>query len=274
MSLLPLNSRQGVFANTQMLLTDLDDTISTHGLLTDSVYQSLWALNKAGVKVIVVTGACVGWCDHLARSWPITGVIGENGAFYFSREGDVADHGKLQRQYWSSLEQLQQEQQSLLGKFTDHFDDFESYLTHDQHYRLAEVAVNVSQDLTQPDLARKAKVLDFCQQENISHSVSSIHINTWVSDNSKRQMCERVVQGFFGKSLNELTDQVIYSGDSLNDEEMFSVLNLSVGVANIAAVKDQMQSLPTYITPDSHGAGFEQIAEAIIADRNEALKNN
>ena len=267
MTISAIADRAGAFSNTEMLLTDLDDTITTHGLLTASVYQSLWALNQAGVKVIIVTGACAGWCDHLARSWPVSGVIGENGAFYFSREGDVADHGKLQRHYWSTLEQLKQEQQTLLAKFSTQFDNFQSYLTHDQHYRLAEVAINVNQDLSSPALARKEQVLAFCQQQIISHSVSSIHINTWMSDNSKRQMCERVVQDYFGKSLSELSDQVIYAGDSLNDEEMFSVLNLSVGVANIAAVQDQMTSLPAYITPDSHVAGFEQIAAAIISDR-------
>ena len=267
MKILPIASRAGAFANTEMLLTDLDDTITTHGLLTSTVYQSLWALNEAGVKVIIVTGACAGWCDHLARSWPVTGVIGENGAFYFSREGDVADHGKLQRNYWTSLEQMQQERQALLAKFSSHFEDFDSYLTHDQHYRLAEVAININQDLSEPKLEIRDKVLAFCKQENISHSMSSIHINSWMSDNSKRQMCERVVHEHFGKTLSELPDQVVYAGDSLNDEEMFSVLNLSVGVANIAVVQDQMKSLPTYITPCSHGVGFEQIAAAIIADR-------
>ena len=24
-----------------------------------------------------------GWCDHIARMWPVDGVVGENGAFYF-----------------------------------------------------------------------------------------------------------------------------------------------------------------------------------------------
>ena len=267
MSLFPIANRDGAFAKTEMLLTDLDDTITTHGLLTASVYQSLWALNQAGVKVIIVTGACAGWCDHLARSWPVTGVIGENGAFYFSREGDVADHGKLQRHYWTTLKQLKDEQQQLLATYSSHFDNFDDYLTHDQHYRLAEVSININQDLDAPALERRNEILAFCQQQNISHSVSSIHINTWLSDNSKRSMCERVVQHYFGQSIGELPDQLVYAGDSLNDEEMFSTVNRSVGVANIAAVQSQMTSLPTYITPDSHGAGFEQIAAAIISDK-------
>mgnify|MGYP000283008110 CR=1 FL=1 len=267
MSLIPLSQRGVAFSKVELLLTDLDDTVTTHGLLTGEVYQSLWALNEAGVQVIVVTGACAGWCDHLARSWPIAGVIGENGAFFFSREGSVIDHGKLQRQYWSTLEQLQQDQRQLMAKFSATFKDFDQYLTHDQHYRLAEVAINVNQDLAVPALERRDAVLAFCQQEGISHSVSSIHINTWVAQNSKRAMCERVVQQYFKQPISELPDQLIYSGDSPNDQEMFSTVKLSVGVANILAVKDQLKTLPTYLTTGSHGQGFDQIAAAILADK-------
>lgn len=267
MSLIPLSQRGGAFSKVELLLTDLDDTVTTHGLLTGEVYRSLWALNEAGVQVIVVTGACAGWCDHLARSWPIAGVIGENGAFFFSREGSVSNHGKLQRQYWSTLAQLQQDQRQLMATFSAAFKDFDQYLTHDQHYRLAEVAINVSQDLAVPALERRDAVLAFCQQQGISHSVSSIHINTWVAQNSKRAMCERVVQQHFGKPISALPDQLIYSGDSPNDQEMFSTVKLSVGVANILAVKAQLKTLPTYLTAGSHGQGFDQIAAAILADK-------
>lgn len=267
MSLIPLEARKGAFSGVELLLTDLDDTVTTHGLLTDSVYQSLWALNEAGVSVIVVTGACAGWCDHLARSWPITGVIGENGAFYFSREGSVSNHGKLQRQYWSSLPQLQQEQRQLLNKFANAFEEFDHYLTHDQHYRLAEVAINVSQDLAEPALARRDEVLAFCEREGISHSVSSIHINTWMAKNSKRAMCERVAHEMFGQPISALPDQLLYAGDSLNDQEMFATVKLSVGVANILALQSQLKCLPTYLASGSHGLGFEQIAAAIMADK-------
>lgn len=267
MSLIPLEQRNGAFSGVELLLTDLDDTVTTHGLLTGEVYQSLWALNEAGVQVIVVTGACAGWCDHLARSWPIAGVIGENGAFFFSREGHVGGYGKLQRQYWSTLPQLQQEQQQLMAKFTMAFEGFEEYLTHDQHYRLAEVAINVNQDLLEPAIERRDAILAFCQQQGISHSVSSIHINTWVAQNSKRAMCERVVQQLFGQPIPALPDQLLYSGDSPNDQEMFSTVKLSVGVANILSVKEQLKTLPTYLTTASHSQGFDQIAAAIMADK-------
>ena len=40
-------------------------------------------LRAAGLIVIPVTGRPAGWCDLIARQWPVDGVVGENGAFYF-----------------------------------------------------------------------------------------------------------------------------------------------------------------------------------------------
>ena len=33
-----------------------------------------------------VTGRPAGWCDHIARMWPVDAVVGENGAFYMRHD--------------------------------------------------------------------------------------------------------------------------------------------------------------------------------------------
>ena len=71
-----LASLRGVFF-------DLDDTFTTHGKIPACSFQALWALKHADVVAIAVTGRPAGWCDHIARMWPVDGVVGENGAFYF-----------------------------------------------------------------------------------------------------------------------------------------------------------------------------------------------
>ena len=68
----------------KIILTDIDDTLTTNGKLKSSAYSALERLSDAGYIVIPVTGRCAGWCDHIARMWPVNGVIGENGAFFFS----------------------------------------------------------------------------------------------------------------------------------------------------------------------------------------------
>ena len=64
------------------VLTDIDDTVTTEGKLTAAAYAALERLQAAGLKVIPVTGRPAGWCDHIARMWPVDAVVGENGAFW------------------------------------------------------------------------------------------------------------------------------------------------------------------------------------------------
>ncbi len=70
------------------VLCDIDDTITTDGKLPVESYAALWRLHDAGYGVIPVTGRPAGWCDLIVRQWPVTAVVGENGAFvYYFREG-------------------------------------------------------------------------------------------------------------------------------------------------------------------------------------------
>ena len=68
--------------NVRYLFTDIDDTISTEGKITQQAYDALWRAHDAGLVIVPVTGRPAGWCDHIARMWPVDGVIGENGGFY------------------------------------------------------------------------------------------------------------------------------------------------------------------------------------------------
>ena len=62
---------------------DIDDTFTTRGKIGGDAYQALWTLKNTGLRVVPITGRPAGWCDHIARMWPVDGVVGENGAFYF-----------------------------------------------------------------------------------------------------------------------------------------------------------------------------------------------
>ena len=79
LSSFPANDRDGI----KVVLTDIDDTLTTDGNLTAAAYTALESLHNAGFGVVPITGRPAGWCDHIARMWPVDGVVGENGAFYF-----------------------------------------------------------------------------------------------------------------------------------------------------------------------------------------------
>ncbi|HEX7199595.1 MAG TPA: HAD-IIB family hydrolase, partial [Dongiaceae bacterium] len=70
-------------ARIRALLTDIDDTLTDHGRLPAASYGAMERLREAGLIVIPVTGRPAGWCDLIARQWPVDAVVGENGAFYF-----------------------------------------------------------------------------------------------------------------------------------------------------------------------------------------------
>jgi HAD superfamily hydrolase (TIGR01484 family) len=71
------------------VLTDIDDTLTLSGRLPAIAYAAMERLKAAGLIVIPVTGRPAGWCDLVARQWPVDGVVGENGAFYFRYDDEI-----------------------------------------------------------------------------------------------------------------------------------------------------------------------------------------
>src|SRR5829696_2642011 len=95
-SLSELGYRQA--SNVRIVLTDIDDTLTTRGRLTAAAYAALEELQSSGVAVVPVTGRPAGWCDLIARFWPVDGVVGENGAFYFRYDHDAR---RMRRRFWA-----------------------------------------------------------------------------------------------------------------------------------------------------------------------------
>src|SRR5690606_41731060 len=73
-----------VAAAVRIVLTDIDDTLTTDGRLPADAYAALERLEAAGILVVPITGRPAGWCDHIARMWPVRAAAGENGAFYYA----------------------------------------------------------------------------------------------------------------------------------------------------------------------------------------------
>src|SRR5512133_1020129 len=78
------------------LFLDIDDTLTTGGRLPAASYAALEALHNTGLLVVPITGRPAGWCDHIARMWPVDAVVGENGAFWFRHD---AKAGRLVKRY-------------------------------------------------------------------------------------------------------------------------------------------------------------------------------
>ncbi len=72
----------------RFILCDIDDTLTVEGTLPAETFTMLHRLKESRFCVIPVTGRAAGWCDHIARFWPVDGIVGENGAFYFRYDPD------------------------------------------------------------------------------------------------------------------------------------------------------------------------------------------
>jgi HAD superfamily hydrolase (TIGR01484 family) len=253
--------------NLEYLFTDLDDTLTTGGFLPDHAYASLWKLRRAGVRVVPVTGGPAGWCDLMARLWPVAGVIGESGAFYF-----IYDHAKKKmRRVFAQSEEVRREnlekKEALLKRILTEIPG--AGAASDQIYRIADLAIDIRQDV--PPLAQGEieKIYEIVRAAGAVCATSSIHVNCWFGDYDKISSMKDFLAREAGRPLEDMQEKILYIGDALNDEPAFREIRHSVGVANIRAVLGRMKHPPRYICENKSAEGFTETAEFILKARGE-----
>jgi HAD superfamily hydrolase (TIGR01484 family) len=246
-------------AGVRYILTDIDDTLTRNGKLLASSYSSLWKLKEAGLKVIPVTGRPAGWCDMIAREWPVDGVIGENGALAFWEEtGPVmkADyHPNAVRNDHPVLEKIKKRA----------FAEFPQLrLAKDQFSRLFDIALDFAEENPALPLSVAERVRSIAEEEGAAAKISSIHVNIWVGSYNKLSMAERFLKNRFGWEAGTGDREVLFVGDSPNDEPMFSRFPLACGVANIARCKAFITHFPAYVSAREYGDGFAEVADSLL----------
>ncbi|WP_261816036.1 HAD-IIB family hydrolase [Vibrio gallicus] len=242
------------------VLTDVDDTLTWQGQLPPQTLIALQKLRDAGKKVVAVTGACAGWCDHIAQLWPVDAVLGENGAFIMEKK-----QGYLTLRSQTPLQEITANQQRLKTEVLNILSDYpELSLTLDQSYRLCEVAIDIGQN--------RPKVADSIIEDIVAKihalgahaTASSIHINTWYGDHSKRETSTAFLKQK-GLSEAEILKHSCYVGDSMNDQFMFAALPYSVGVANIEHYWTRLSHHPAVVMQQPGGYGFAEFTDKLLA---------
>lgn len=246
----------------RFVLSDIDDTLTTAGRLTAAAYGALERLAARGYRVVPVTGRPAGWCDLIARFWPVDGVVGENGAFYFRYDHQAR---QMARRFWlndaeraAARGRLDRLAATILGAVPG------ARLAADQPYRLADLAIDYREDAGPLPAEAVDRIVALMDAAGAAAKVSSIHVNAWFGDWDKLAMTRRFFSEAHGIDLDRQRDAVAFIGDSPNDEPMFGFFRQSVAVANIAEYLPQLAALPAYVTAGMGGAGFVEFAEALL----------
>ncbi len=252
------------------IFSDIDDTLTHKGKLTEDAYTAMWKLQRAGLRMIPITGRPAGWVDHFARMWPVNAVIGENGAFYFYLDQAKGRDGKLVQRFvqdkatraanrqrlWDTFESLRKEMPGL-------------EVASDQGYREIDLAVDFCEDVERLPESDIDCIVDAFVRAGAQAKVSSIHVNAWFGKHDKFSCCESLLQELYRERVAEVKEQYLYFGDSPNDEPLFREFPYTVGVANVRDFLPRMKSHPTYITRKEGGHGFAEAVKWILKQRGE-----
>jgi HAD superfamily hydrolase (TIGR01484 family) len=240
----------------QYIFTDIDDTLTWHGRLPVQTFYALEALREHGIQVIPVTGACSAWCDCIVRTWPVSTIIGENGAVIMSSQNGFTTEYLYQ-------EEIRRENRETLLSLAEEIQERipGAKLTHDTAYRDNDIAFDIGQDHS---LTREQcqKIIEICRANGANARMSSIHINVWYGAHSKATTTNMLL-----RRLKVPAAATIFVGDSANDEDMFKLLDTTVGVANIKPFLGSLTSAPSFITSKPGGLGFAELAEAVLQRR-------
>ncbi len=259
----PLAERSAV----RGVFTDIDDTLTTAGTITDDALAALHDLRAAGIPVIAITGRAVGWCMPKVQAWPVLAMGAEAGAVLLlpptpgsgavpekRYPNDVATRARHRQRLHDVSDQILRAMPGL--QIAPGAEGRETDIAFDHHEHA---------NLSSEDLARVRQLL---LDAGLTVAVSSIHIHGCVEPHDKFLGACWIVRELFGRELRDELDHWAFVGDSANDEAMFRAFaRTSVGVANVRDVAGGLQHWPAYVTPSARGAGFAEVARALLAAR-------
>jgi len=259
------------------VFTDIDDTLTTEGAITPDALQALSDLKAAGLHVIPITGRPIGWSEPFARGdaaqgllpWPVDAIVAETGSAAVTLRKNGLQPSSSVREQLSKLYQLdattraknfilmQAVAQQVLREIPG------AQLAQDSPGRETDIAIDHSEfsHLSPEQIAQAVQII---QSAGMTATVSSIHINGWFGAHNKLVGARWIVRELFGRDLDKERQRWAFVGDSTNDQVMFEHFTHSVGVANVRRFEAKLAHLPRYITHGARGAGFAEVAAAIL----------
>ena len=244
------------------IFSDIDDTITTNGMLSAEAYTAIENISKRGIEFIPITGRPAGWCDMIARFWPVKGVIGENGAFFFSydhkKKKMIRRYIQSEKERSEGLKKLKIIKQNILKEVAG------CAVSSDQFSRISDLAIDFCEDVPELPIDAVKKIKEIFLRSGATTKISSIHVNSWFGDYNKLEMTRIFTKEILGIELDSNKDKFVFCGDSPNDEPLFHYFPNSCGVANVKNFNSEMKYLPTYVASSKGGKGFVEICSKLL----------
>lgn len=258
---MPADARRDI----AVVLTDIDDTLTDHGRLPAKAYSALERLKHAGFIVAPITGRPAGWCDLIARQWPVDGVVGENGAFYFRHDDEkwqlVRHFAKSVRDRTHDAARLDEIRRAVLAEVPG------AAVAADQPFRMADLAIDFCEDVPPLPRSEVLKIVSIFERFGATAKISSIHVNGWFGGYDKLSTTRRFLADCFDIDIDRDKSRMVFAGDSPNDSPMFGFFPNSIGVANVLDFKDDLPAPPAYVAKGRGADGFAELADLLIAAR-------
>jgi HAD superfamily hydrolase (TIGR01484 family) len=252
-------------ARIRVVMTDIDDTLTDHGRLPAVSYVALERLKAAGLHVIPVTGRPAGWCDLIARQWPVDGVIGENGAMYFryldAERRMLRVYARDATTRAADRHRLEVIRAAVLAEVPG------AAVAADQAYREADLAIDFCEDVAPLPRESIERIVAIFARHGAVAKISSIHVNGWYGSYDKLATARRFLADTLGIDAEAEREAIVFAGDSPNDAPMFGFFPHSVGVANVLDFADRLIHKPRWVTKARGARGFAELAEALLAAR-------
>ena len=247
-------------------MTDIDDTLTDHGELGPVAVAALHRLADSAVPVVAITGRPLGWSAALLRNEPaaatLRALVAENGAVALlpGAKGLQTEYAQDAATRAFNAQRLQQVLARIVAEVPG------AMPARDSAGRATDIAIDHG-EFTQLPADAIAQVVARMRAEGMQATVSSIHVNGWFGEHDKFSGARWMVRRLFDRALEDELDDWIYVGDSTNDQAMFGRFALSVGVANLLHFRNELHTWPAWITRGERGAGFAEVADALLAAR-------
>jgi hydroxymethylpyrimidine pyrophosphatase-like HAD family hydrolase len=212
--------------------------------------------------LVGATGRPASWGQVLVRQWPVSGMVTENGIITLvPRAGRIE---VLDRITPAERQARRAAVAALVAELRQAFPELEP--SDDVMGRLGDYSFDIGESRVVPRETVLAAA-ELARQRGARVVESSIQLHVSYDADDKASGVMRFLRLEHGIDTTSATYRFAFVGDSENDASCFAAFHHSFGVANL---RGRPSLWPRYRSAAAKGAGFVEIADALLAGRGRA----